>query len=657
MDHNLMKKDSNLPVLLSGGFWHVAIIVLLSALAFLLISGTGIYIWAQGFEDRIPPNVSIAGISYENLTPEQAGTDLQARVDELITGGVEVQVRDETYLLPLATLVGTDLQEYVEFDVDQALETAMAAHSENRLENAYAMLMSLREPTVIPVNVEIQEDIIQELILEAFPDLETLSISASYEITALADGWNIHIVDGSSGTEFQWEDFFLELTDNFQTQLSNASIELALMDQEPRVEAYEAAAQVEDIEAALSSAPYVFSFEEENDTWQLSANELVSMILPGEDALPTIDLELFDTWFAEEIASDIDQASTDARLHIENGRVVDFVGSQQGRAVNAEDARYQMMGRVATADPTPITLTVDVEDPAITTADVNDLGITEILGTGTSSYAGSPSNRRANIQNGVDLLDGLLIAPGETFSLIDALAPFTYENGYLPELVIKGDSIEPEMGGGLCQIGSTTFRATMNAGLEVTERRNHSLVVSYYNDPSNGLPGTDATIYEPAPDYKFTNDTEHYVLFQAENLTATSELRFTFWGTSDGRQGSYTAPVVHRWIPVGPTQYIETTDLDPGVEECQYEHIGADASFTYTVVRPTGEIDETVFESHYRPLSRICLVGVEELSSEEEEELTEEVTEETERTEETTEEISDATTTEDTEEVSDVDEE
>lgn len=652
-----MKKDSNLPVLLSGGFWHVAIIVLLSALAFLLISGTGIYIWAQGFEDRIPPNVSIAGISYENLTPEQAGTDLQARVDELITGGVEVQVRDETYLLPLATLVGTDLQEYVEFDVDQALETAMAAHSENRLENAYAMLMSLREPTVIPVNVEIQEDIIQELILEAFPDLETLSISASYEITALADGWNIHIVDGSSGTEFQWEDFFLELTDNFQTQLSNASIELALMDQEPRVEAYEAAAQVEDIEAALSSAPYVFSFEEENDTWQLSANELVSMILPGEDALPTIDLELFDTWFAEEIASDIDQASTDARLHIENGRVVDFVGSQQGRAVNAEDARYQMMGRVATADPTPITLTVDVEDPAITTADVNDLGITEILGTGTSSYAGSPSNRRANIQNGVDLLDGLLIAPGETFSLIDALAPFTYENGYLPELVIKGDSIEPEMGGGLCQIGSTTFRATMNAGLEVTERRNHSLVVSYYNDPSNGLPGTDATIYEPAPDYKFTNDTEHYVLFQAENLTATSELRFTFWGTSDGRQGSYTAPVVHRWIPVGPTQYIETTDLDPGVEECQYEHIGADASFTYTVVRPTGEIDETVFESHYRPLSRICLVGVEELSSEEEEELTEEVTEETERTEETTEEISDATTTEDTEEVSDVDEE
>ena len=156
----------------------------------------------------------------------------------------------------------------------------------------------------------------------------------------------------------------------------------------------------------------------------------------------------------------------------------------------------------------------------------------------------------------------------------------------------------------------------MNSGLPVVERRNHSLVVSYYNDLSNNLPGTDATIYDPAPDFKFLNDTGHFVLFQAENLTDTQELRFTFWGTSDGRKGSYQPPTVTRWIPVGETQYTETTDLEPGKEKCQEAHIGADSSFDYSVVKPDGTVETQTFTSHYRPLPRICLVGIEEIEME-----------------------------------------
>ena len=90
---------------------------------------------------------------------------------------------------------------------------------------------------------------------------------------------------------------------------------------------------------------------------------------------------------------------------------------------------------------------------------------------------------------------------------INRFEPFTIEAGYLPELVIKGDEIKPEIAGGLCQVGTTMFRAAMNSGLKITERQNHSLVVSYYNDLSNGNPGTDATIYDPHPDFRFLNDT------------------------------------------------------------------------------------------------------------------------------------------------------
>src|SRR3990167_3183667 len=101
--------------------------------------------------------------------------------------------------------------------------------------------------------------------------------------------------------------------------------------------------------------------------------------------------------------------------------------------------------------------------------------VLEILGTGYSNFSGSPTNRVKNIRHAVvDKLNWVLIKPDEVFSLLSALRPFTIEGGYLPELVIKGDEIKPEVAGGLCQVGSTTFRAVMNSGLPVTARRNHS---------------------------------------------------------------------------------------------------------------------------------------------------------------------------------------
>ncbi|MEK7530178.1 MAG: VanW family protein, partial [Patescibacteria group bacterium] len=257
-----------------------------------------------------------------------------------------------------------------------------------------------------------------------------------------------------------------------------------------------------------------------------------------------------------------------------------------------------------------IQIPVETNQPSIGTGEVNDLGITEVLGVGTSNFKGSPANRVKNIRHGVNKLNGILIAPDEEFSLLAALRPFTIEDGYLPELVIKGDEIKPEVAGGLCQIGSTTFRAVMNSGLPVTERRNHSLVVSYYNDPSNGNPGTDATIYDPAPDFRFVNDTGKYILFTTSMNDSTGDLRFTFWGTNDGRKGYYSAPVVQNWIGAGEAQTRYTTYLPLGVRRCQSAHPGANASFTYTVERPDGEVEQTVYESHYRALPTICLEGV-----------------------------------------------
>ena len=91
------------------------------------------------------------------------------------------------------------------------------------------------------------------------------------------------------------------------------------------------------------------------------------------------------------------------------------------------------------------------------------------------------------------------------------------------------------------------------------------------------------------------------------------------WGTSDGRIASRTTPVIYNITRPGPTKYIETLDLAPGEKKCtEHAHNGADAYFDYKVTYPDGEIKEEKFYSHYVPWQEVCLIGVEELSKDNE---------------------------------------
>ena len=612
-------KNTSLSIQPSGGFWKPFFVVSAIVVSLLFILSSGTYIWAQRYDGRIPPGIFIANVDVGGQDPEQVRQLLQARIDTILTNGIPLTVEGETETLMLTSLSTTDSVEDVAFDLDTLLIRLMSGHHENPFVNSLKMIGSAVEEEQVDVILTIEEDRIKTSVLALFPYAEVLSQHATFSTSWNTEKkmWSIGIVDGTSGKEFQWDVFFEKLKRQL-VMLQSDPISLSLEEVTPHVftedEKHELISKA--ATALQTAASYDIFYEDL--TWELTGDELATMLAPGDDLRLTLLEEPFAAWVAT-ITKDVNQEVRDARLTVENGRVVDFVESLEGRTLNEQQLKEDLLKVISVVQEEPhedIELVVAVVEPTITTGDVNDLGIDEVLGVGTSSYRGSPTNRRTNIQNGVTLLNGILIAPGETFSLLAALAPFTIENGYLPELVIKGDKITPEIGGGLCQIGTTTFRATMNSGLPVVERQNHSIVVSYYNDPGNGNPGTDATIYEPSPDFKFTNDTDNYVLFQAENNTERSELAFTFWGTSDGRTGSYTPPVVLRWIPVSETQRIETTDLEPGKETCQSAHIGADASFTYTIVRSPDLIEETLFTSHYRPLPEICLVGVEELTEE-----------------------------------------
>lgn len=545
---------------------------------------------------------------------EEAKQEIQKASDDFLASGIEIKVQEQTRTLALATLVGTDMVERVSFDREGAMRQAQEKSHRSWFADPFLLFWNIFSVARIPVPVAIQEEILLQDVRNLFPELELEAAEPAFVFMSQEDVWTATVTPGQSGNSIDRETFFDQLSRHLSF-FDYLPVILNVDYVEPTITQEHAQTQIDQAILWLSRAPLTFQATrgDATDTITLEQKDLQTMIAPSLLEAPTISKEVFDLW-TETVAAPFEQQAINAKFVIENGRVKEFVPNTPGYLVDHEATYQNILAFFGTEEQEEIEIVFTQTQPEIAVSEVNDLGIGEKLGVGTSSYRGSPYNRILNITNGVRLLNGLLIAPDQTFSLLDPLRPFDSANGYYSELVIKGDKIEPEMGGGLCQIGTTTFRAALNTGLPIVERSNHSLVVSYYNDPKNGNPGTDATIYDPAPDLKFTNDTGHYILFQAEMNTQTQQLIFTFWGTSDGRLASYSAPVVSSWISAGERQDIETLDLEPGEEKCQASHIGANASFVYTVQKSDGTVEERIFESHYRPLPEICLIGVEELT-------------------------------------------
>jgi vancomycin resistance protein YoaR len=237
-----------------------------------------------------------------------------------------------------------------------------------------------------------------------------------------------------------------------------------------------------------------------------------------------------------QLAQSLGSKTSEPAIKIENGRVVEFTPPETGKALDRYNSTLRIIEELQKGK-TSAELIVYKTEPSIDLGELNDLGIKELIGRGESKFGGSPRNRQHNIKVGIEKMKGIIIKPGEEFSFNKYLGPVEANTGFLPELVIKATGTVPEFGGGLCQVSSTTWRAAMNAGLPITQRRNHSYAVSYY-----GPQGTDATIYPGVIDLKFTNDTGNSILVWPY-LKTSDYLVFDFYGTFDGRKVELGTPV------------------------------------------------------------------------------------------------------------------
>ena len=133
-----------------------------------------------------------------------------------------------------------------------------------------------------------------------------------------------------------------------------------------------------------------------------------------------------------------------------------------------------------------------------------------IYGTFSTNITDKTPERLNNIQLGVQKLNGAKVNSDEEFSFNDYIGPRTKEAGYQEAIIFDGHGNKTDgVGGGICQISSTLYNAVLNAGLEVTERHEHSREVPYIES------GKDATVSYGSEDFKFKNTSGRTIFISA----------------------------------------------------------------------------------------------------------------------------------------------
>lgn len=259
-----------------------------------------------------------------------------------------------------------------------------------------------------------------------------------------------------------------------------------------------------------------------------------------------------------------------------------------------------------------ISLVFQTAAPAVgDQATAAELGISENVVAVSTYFAGSSPARIHNIATAASAFHGLLVAPGETLSMAEVLGDISLDTGYQEALIIYGDRTINGVGGGVCQVSTTLFRAAFFGGYQIDERHSHAYRVGYYEQRctlGTTCAGFDATVFAPLVDFRFTNDTPYWLLM--ETYVYGTQLLWKFYSTSDGRQVEWTTTGLRNVVEAPEPLYRENPDLRRGqIKQVDYEADGAEVTITRTVTRGGQVIHQDTFRTRYLPWRAIYEYG------------------------------------------------
>ncbi len=586
-------------------------IVLFFIAGLFLVIGASIFWFELHYKTRVYPGVLLSNRSVSGLTESKLKDQLAKFRNELESNGIAAEYQNKKVTIFPHVIAANDPDLAYELFAFDSEGTASDIWGIGRERGIFANILThgnllFNTKFVLP-KIVFFPDVIKKTLQDHFKNLEKPARNAELLVT---DNLLAVIIPEERGIIPDYDLAVEELRQGLFS-LSHDDLIVHAKEDTPAIIMADLAPKKREIEILFASKA-TLTFRYNNKTWAIDKNVYKDWIAVTSGNL-TFTGGLAE-YMKKIIAPEVEEPAQEARFQLtRERRVVEFKPSREGlRIIYDATVKKTTAAFLHSQKNDPIDIITDEVFPEYTTESVNTLGIKEIIGQGVSRFDGSPQNRRHNIKIGADTLNGILIPPGEEFSLVNALGQIDGEHGYLPELVIKGNRTIPEYGGGLCQIGTTLFRGALSSGLPIIERRAHSYRVRYY-EPA----GTDCTIYPPHPDCKFFNDTESHILLQTR-MTDKDELIFEFWGAKDGRKVTQTEPIIYDVTKPPSTLLVETEDIPEGEKKCtERAHDGAKTKFDYKVEYPDGTVKEQSFLSAYKPWRAVCLIGKKKTSASE----------------------------------------
>lgn len=341
-----------------------------------------------------------------------------------------------------------------------------------------------------------------------------------------------------------------------------------------------------------------------------------------------VDKDGIKKYIEKNVAPIINQEKNDVTISVDEKGSVVFDGfAQRGKKVNIEETVNSIENAIK-EDIYYVTISVDTTDPKVTvnSDELKKMGITELVAVGRSDFNGSSKNRIINIMAGANKFNGHIIPSNDVFSFTDKLGPINASTGYVKELVILGNKVLPDYGGGLCQVSSTSYRGAMIAGMEIVERHNHSYAVDYY-EPA----GSDATIYVGHKDFKFKNTADSALLMQTKRGGKNNkELFFIYYGTKTNRDVNIFGPLKNNYRAPLATKITYDESKPPNYSQTVSHRVtGFNASFFREVKENNKELYKDNFFSKYQARGTWIIRGAKE-EPKEVEEVQEDTNEQTE---------------------------
>lgn len=595
---------------------QVLIQLLMAVPVSLVIFGVIAALLLMGFEvvyaDRVYPGVVIADIDLSGMTFDEAKGHLAETLPYTYEGRLQFKYEDQVWEarpIDLGFLVEPTASTEQAFNIGRG-----GWLLSDLIEKGRAWFSGVQLSPVAFYDERIALDYLQSIAAEI--DRPTLEASLALEDTEVV------VEDGQVGRELDIPRT-LSSVKTLLHQMGDGEIPLFVTETPPAI--MDVSSQAE-LARQILSQPLVLNVrgDEDNEaSWTISPAELASMLIitrvdhdETDDSSYQIILhkDLFEVYL-NGLAPGLYVEPVNPRfIFNDDTRLLEVIEPAViGRRLDIEASIDHINERLK-AGGHQATLQFTILEPKVMDDTSGEaLGITELVHQETSYFYGSDAARVQNIETASAEFHGLLVPPGETFSMADALGNISLENGYAEALIIYGGQTIQGVGGGVCQVSTTLFRAAFFAGFPIVERHAHAYRVSYYEQRANGsrdpnLAGLDATVYVPIVDLKFVNDTDHWLLM--ETYMGNNSLTWKFYSTDDGRSVDWQTTGPKNIVPAPEPLYRENPDLEKGEKkQVDYAADGAEITVTRTVYRGDEVLFSDAFHTKFQPWQAIYEYG------------------------------------------------